>query len=252
MAKFSIKNLINRLFSGEETDFRGWFWRQVERGHSINLVFTPNPEQVVLASESEEFLDCLLSGDILLADGVGLVWASRLKGKPVARITGADTLRWWLEEARQKQVRTLLLGGRGGVAELVAKKYDPEGEWCWGMEGHVNIAAAQNPQFKDQIAAEEKEIFDVIQEKKPKVIFVAFGAPWQEEFLCRQKEEFSKLGVRIGMVCGGSFDYLAGFVPRAPKFIRTVGMEWLYRLITEPWRWRRQLNLVKFIKVALG
>ncbi len=102
-------------------------------GHpGLELVFTPNPEQCVLAVESEEFRRCLLSGDVLLPDGIGLVLAARLSGKPVERQTGIATLEAWLEKAKAGKIPTLLLGGRDGVAEALAHWYDPEGQWCWG------------------------------------------------------------------------------------------------------------------------
>lgn len=249
MASAQMKLLILRLFSGSQEDFRRWFKNQMKHADKVKLVFTPNPEQVVLFLESESFRSCLEQGDVLLADGAGLVIAARLWGRSLTRITGVDTLTWWLEEGNAEKVPTLLIGGRSGVAEFVAKKYDPEGQWCWGIEGHANVAAAHDSAFQEQFQAEEKVLFDIIRQKKPRVIFVAFGAPWQEEFLCRHRAELEKLGVRVAVVCGGSFDYVAGMVPRAPQWMRSIGLEWLYRLKVEPWRWRRQLKLVKFLKL---
>lgn len=241
--KQSLLEIIDRLYSGTVPDFR----RRRLTNDQLQLIFTPNPEQCVLADESDEFRKNLLSADILLADGVGLSLASKLRGKNVPRITGVDTLKWWLGWAKEEKASTLLLGGRDGVAESLAKWYDPEGEWCWGIPGHVNVAAAKDPQFKEQLKREEKEIFDVIEKKRPKALFVAFGAPWQEEFLCRHREKLNRLGVKLAMVCGGSFDYLTGRVKRAPVLLRILGLEWFYRLVKEPWRWRRQLRLIRFL-----
>jgi N-acetylglucosaminyldiphosphoundecaprenol N-acetyl-beta-D-mannosaminyltransferase len=221
-------------------------------GEGLTLVFTPNPEQCVLAVESAEFRECLLSGDVLLPDGIGLVWAARLLGKKLERQTGADTLERWLKKAKEEKIPTLLLGGRDGVAEHLARWYDPEGQWCWGLAGHVNVAAASDPQYRSTVEKEEEEIFSLIKTRRPIAIFVAFGAPWQELWLCRHREQLEKLGVKQAMVCGGAFDYLAGRVKRAPTWVRSIGLEWLYRLVREPWRWRRQLKLLKFVRLMIA
>lgn len=249
MSKAVLGQIIDRLLTMNESEFRQSFLSQARQGKGLQMIFTPNPEQVVMAVDSEDFRQSILSADVLLADGAGLVLVARSRDRRVSRITGVDTLSWWLEHIQQLKIPTLLLGGRQGVAELVAKKSDPSQQWCFGIEGHVNVAAARNPAFSDQFMQEQKEIFAVIKQKGIKVLFVAFGAPWQEEFLCRHRSELAKAGVKVAMVCGGSFDYLGGLVRRAPAWIRVIGLEWLFRLITEPWRWRRQLRLIRFLRL---
>lgn len=218
----------------------------------MEVVFTPNPEQCVLAAESEDFRRCLLSADVLLPDGIGLVLAARLLGRQVERQTGTDTLERWLEEAKVNKTPTLLIGGREGVAESLARWYDPQRQWCWGTSGHPNVAAARDPAYQDQFRAEEQQILDLVKAHRPRAVFVAFGAPWQEEWICRNREKLAGLGVRLAMVCGGAFDYLTGGVVRAPVWVRSIGLEWLFRLFKEPWRWRRQLRLVRFLRLLLG
>ncbi len=246
-----IKAIIRHCFTGTGQEFQDWWQQHLQTGHGLQLIFTPNPEQSVLATDSDTFRDCLLSGDQLLADGAGLVWASRLEGVTLHRITGVDMTAWWLRVNRQGKVSTLLIGGRDNVAADLARQVDPDDQWCSGISGHLNVAAAHDPAYQDQMADEEQAIFDAIKKRKPQVVLVAFGAPWQEEFLCRHREQLAKLGVKIAMVCGGAFDYLTGQAPRAPGWLRAIGLEWLFRLWQEPWRWRRQLRLIRFIHLVV-
>jgi len=83
---------------------------------------------------------------------------------------------------------------------------------------------------------------------KPHLVFVAFGSPYQELWIARHSNQFGK---SVVMGVGGAFDYLSGHVYRAPEFIRKIGLEWFFRLLSQPWRWKRQLSLLKFIKLVL-
>lgn len=96
---------------------------------------------------------------------------------------------------------------------------------------------------------ERKRVINKINDFRPHLLFVAYGAPYQELWIAKN---LPLLRARVAMGVGGAFDYLAGKVPRAPKWIRNMGLEWLYRLIREPWRLKRQLALVKFIWLVLN
>jgi exopolysaccharide biosynthesis WecB/TagA/CpsF family protein len=99
--------------------------------------------------------------------------------------------------------------------------------------------------------AEEALIEKVLQVIKPRYVFVAFGAPAQENWLVTHKQQLVKHHVRVAMAVGGSFDILTGILSRAPSLFLKLNLEWLYRLIQEPWRWKRQLQLVSFIKLVI-
>lgn len=242
MSKSSLMKVVPRLCLGGEHTVREE-WGSWLSGSGLTKVFTPNPEQVVLAHEDPIFEKALLSADILLPDGAGLVFAARALSKEnsnrIGRVTGTDLLDWWLGQAEEKGVKTFLLGSTPGVAQKLAKQSDPLSRWCYGMAGYENVA--------QPLPEEEAAILDAIKEWSPKVLWVAFGAPYQEQWVLGHEKALQKMGVRIVVVCGGAFNYLVGDVSRAPKFLQNAGLEWLYRLVTEPWRWRRQLRLPYFL-----
>lgn len=99
-------------------------------------------------------------------------------------------------------------------------------------------------------ATEHTALLSCIQSVAPDILFVAFGAPAQEKWVIEHKAVLEKAGVRLVMVVGGAFDMLLGKVERAPQWMRSIGLEWLYRLIQEPWRWKRQIALITFMKLV--
>ena len=205
----------------------------IKTGRAHHVV-TVNPEFLVLAQDNPWFKAVLDGAHLALADGVGLVWASYLMGCPLrARLPGVDVVRRLARLASQKGYRLFLLGAAQGVAESTAQVLAREypgliiaGTW------------AGSP-----AAEEEADIVQRIQEAKPQVLFVAYGAPQQDLWIRRNLPHLP--GV-LAMGVGGSFDYISGMVPRAPAWMRRWGLEWLYRLMKEPWRWRRMLRLPRF------
>ncbi|TSC87393.1 MAG: N-acetylglucosaminyldiphosphoundecaprenol [Microgenomates group bacterium Gr01-1014_16] len=179
------------------------------------FVVTVNPEFVVMAQEDKEFKEILNRADLAIADGVGL---------KLAGIKEIVPGRMLVEELLKMKLRTFYLGGINGVSEAMAKKYG--GEFDEGERDEVN-----------------PQIINKINSYKPDLLLVAYGAPWQEKWIYRHLSEI-KAKVVIGV--GGAFDYLTGKAKVPPDWINEIGMEWLWRLFHEPWRWRRQLRLVKF------
>lgn len=217
-------------------------------------VFTPNPEQIVQAKKNPDFFAVLESADLRIPDGVGLVKASQLfyalgltTDVVRDRVTGRDLTVKLLQIASAHNYRTLVVGGRGydalkpseRVAESLYKLQlsKPQMEVYW-TPGYVDIHTPQ----KD----EQAQLSAAIQKLKPDIVFVAFGAPLQEIWAHRHRQLLRQAGVRVVATIGGSFDVIFGKLKPAPDWTQEFGLEWLYRLLQEPWRWRRQLRLVSF------
>lgn len=213
---------------------------------SLHIV-SINPENVIVASENEEFKKVIETSQIQLIDGVGITLASKILGFKVERFTGVDLMQELIKSADALRLRVLLIGGRSNLAIQLAECYNQTYSKASfkGIEGIKNI--------KNPLKSEEKNIFSIVSHFKPQLLFVAFGSPEQELWLDRHKRQLTGI---ICMGVGGAFDYLGKTLPRAPKFIRSTGLEWLFRLFQQPWRWRRQLRLIKFcwlvIKQKLG
>jgi N-acetylglucosaminyldiphosphoundecaprenol N-acetyl-beta-D-mannosaminyltransferase len=241
----ALSLIAQALYTGSAAALRQ-DWEKWRLGSKITAIFTPNPEQVVQAQHNAAFETVLMSADVLLADGIGLVWAAN-KFQPnqkIQRFSGRQILEWWLHEAQQRQISTLLLGAQKGVAEALAKQFDPKGVWCWAAEGYAKVATPT--------LAEKKAIFSLIELAKPEVVFVAFGAPWQEMWVMENRAQLQQLGVKIVMVCGGAINTLSPVteITKPPAWVEKLQLEWLFRLWQEPWRWRRQLRLVEFVRMV--
>ena len=147
-----------------------------------------------------------------------------------------------IKMASDRRLRVLMIGGKENLALRLTECYKdqfPEAKFK-GLQGIEDI---QNPKED-----EEDRIFSIVADYKPHLVFVAFGSPDQELWIARHKKELTNCVV---MGVGGAFDYLSGKVTRAPIIIQKIGLEWLFRLINQPWRWRRQLRLFKFIRLIL-
>lgn len=202
---------------------------------SLKEVYTPNPEIVMLAQEDRELLDILNGADLVLADGIGIIIASKLKGLRLKdRVTGVDTMERLLAYCNEDKRSIFIFGGKPGVAKLacdnIKKKYK-----------FIEIAGYDHGYFKDE---EEEKIIEKINASKPDVLFVCLGAPKQEKWISKNKD---RLNCKIAMGVGGSVDVYAGLVKRAPLAFQKLGLEWFYRLIKEPWRIKRMLVLPKFL-----
>lgn len=226
--------------------------------HPSQKVFitTPNPEILVYAQSHPDYKDKLNSSQIALADGVGLVLGAWMMGKPIReRITGVDFMEKLCSEAQEKPMSMGFLGGRGGVAERAVERLVRKYPWLnvvfigeeWDKAGFDNgkvfsmkyLVSSKN----EKIPNTRYQIPDTID-----ILFVAYGFPKQEEWIY---EHLPKLPVKVAMGVGGAFDYLSGDVLRAPKLVRSLGLEWLFRLILQPWRWKRQLSLITFLFLIL-
>lgn len=205
----------------------------------LHSVFTPNSEIIMAAYRDPEFCEMLNNSDLLTADGIGVVYASRILKKPInERAAGYDIARKVLEKLNYTDHKLFLFGGKPGVAEEAAanlKKEYPE----------LNIVGTRNGYFS---ADDEADIVDEINASGADIVFVCLGAPKQEKWINSHKDE---LNVRVAMGIGGSLDVFAGRVERAPDFWCKIGMEWFYRLVKEPWRIGRMMDLPKFAATVI-
>jgi len=202
-----------------------------------HLVATVNPEFVMAAQHDLEFASVLNSAALCLADGTGVVWAMRRQGCPLERpVTGADIVPLLAALCARRGFRLFLLGAAPGVADQLAAAMRAENP---GLEVAAH-SGSPDP-------ADDAETMQLIRGHRTQVLLVAFGAPRQELWLARRLD---RLGVAVGMGVGGTFDFLTGRVERAPRWMRRAGLEWLHRLIRQPWRARRMAVLpVYAIKV---
>jgi N-acetylglucosaminyldiphosphoundecaprenol N-acetyl-beta-D-mannosaminyltransferase len=202
-------------------------------------VVTVNPEFIMTAQQDRSFRDVLNSASIALPDGIGVVLASRWLGQPITeRIPGVDVVEQFASVAQRHQLRLFLLGAAQGVAEIAARRLQ---EKYPGLCIAGTYAGSPHPD-------EEDEICQRIAEASPQILFVAYGAPQQDLWIARN---LPRLKVPIAMGVGGSFDFIAGITIRAPRWIQEIGLEWLHRLIREPYRWRRMLALPQFVVAVI-
>lgn len=208
---------------------------QVEKwleGKGKYYIVTPNPEIVVMAQQDLELKRIINEADLAIPDGNGLKVATDIESNS----PGVDVLERLVKLAAEKGFTVAFLGGRKRVAEKVSerllKKYPDLIVTFAGSGGEVD---------------EEGRLLKLPKELKSlkiDLLFVAFGPPKQEKWIAKNLD---KIPVRVAMGVGGSFDYLSGEIPRAPVFIRKLGFEWLFRLIIQPWRIKRQMALLEYM-----
>ncbi len=207
-----------------------------------SLIVTPNPEVVMNATRDPELKSLIEGADLVIPDGVGLVYASRILGDPLPeRVTGIEFLTGAIEYLCRTGKSIYLFGSkpaneeRAGVADLAAenmiKKY-PD----------LKVAGTHHGYFKKE---EEADIVADINASGADFLCVALGAPKQEKFIRDHRDEFTNVRAAVGV--GGSLDVWAGTVKRAPEFFQKHGIEWLYRFAKEPSRYKRMAQLPLFM-----
>jgi exopolysaccharide biosynthesis WecB/TagA/CpsF family protein len=201
-------------------------------------VCTINPEMIMTARRDAVFRVVLERADLTVPDGVGLLLAARWQGEPLReRVTGSDGVPRIAAEAARHGWRIFLLGAGEGVAARAA-------DMLRAAHPGVSIVGtfSGSPRPEDEDALVER-----VRASDAHILLVAFGAPEQDKWIARN---LHRLGVKMAMGVGGTFDFIAGVVPRAPLAWRQLGIEWLYRLIRQPWRIRRMARLPLFAVLA--
>lgn len=207
-----------------------WIWNPGK-----HYIVTPNPEIIVAAQKDGRYKKLLNDADLSIPDGIGLKLSGRIKNT----VPGTDLMEKLIELAAEKGFVVGFLGGRGDVAqetaECLLQKY-PNLKISYISSGgiidnHGKPQEVVNPHNTNYIIPTD-------------ILFVAFGPPKQERWIA---DNLDKIPVKVAMGVGGAFDYLSGKVPRAPKWLRYLGLEWMFRLIIQPWRIKRQISLLKYL-----
>lgn len=207
--------------------------RQIDQGNKCRVI-TANPEVVMLVKKDDEVKQIVQTADYVTPDGVGILLAGKLLGKPIReRITGYDLTISLLSVANAKRWRLYLLGAAPEVMEGVNHKI---------REQYPHIDLQSHHGFFNE--DEETSIIEQIKSHRPHLLLVALGMPKQEKWLQKYQDQ---LPFNLAMGVGGTFDGISGKVKRAPLLWQRLGVEWLYRLLKEPWRWRRMLALPQFV-----
>ncbi len=189
-------------------------------------IVTPNPELLIIASKDSNYQEVLNNAKLALPDGIGVMIAGKIMGVSLKeRIHGVDLVESLSKEVSKQPITVGFLGAGPNIAELTAeclrKKY---------------------PGLK--VGLVSKDWSEELKNKKVDILFVAFGSPKQEIWI---SENLGVLPAKVVVGVGGAFDFISGKVRRAPLLMRKIGLEWLFRLIIQPWRIKRQLRLIQFV-----
>ena len=198
-----------------------------------SLVVAINPEKLMKAKEDPELKALLNRAEFQIPDGIGVIIASKLKkGSISSRITGIDMMDRIVREAARTGRAVFLYGAKPGVADKAAQQL---------KQTYPDLIVAGT---QDGYESDSSKVIDTINKAQPDILFVAMGSPKQEQWIEQNRDN---LYPTLYQGVGGSFDVLAGNVKRAPAAFQKLGAEWLYRLLKEPSRLKRQMNLPKFL-----
>lgn len=211
------------------------------KNDTTSSICTPNPEIVMMAQKDKKLKEAIYNSDLIIPDGIGLIYASKIyKLGLETRVAGIEFMEEILKYSNRTKKKVFLLGAKPGVAKKAKKNILDE-------YNNIEIVGQHHGYFDEK---EELEVIDLINEKKPDILFVALGAGKQEKWIEKNKKI---LNVSVAMGVGGCLDVWAGNVKRAPKLFINLNIEWLYRFIKQPSRLPRMLQIPKFIiKVLLN
>jgi N-acetylglucosaminyldiphosphoundecaprenol N-acetyl-beta-D-mannosaminyltransferase len=199
----------------------------INRRDKVRVCVTP-VNCVLWARKNEKLNELYNLADICTADGVPLIWASKILGNPIrGRVTGLDLLPEFSKVAAQEDFAFFFLGAAEGVAERLKEKLEKENPG-------LNVVGTYSPPYAKSFSEEENQkMIDMINEVKPNVLWVSLTAPKQDYWIY---EHFDQLDVNIAIGVGAAFDVVVGDIKRSPEWMQKNGLEWLYRLIKEPKR----------------
>ncbi len=207
--------------------------------NTCSAIYTPNPEIVMKAREDKELNLAISDADLVIPDGIGLIYASRINNLGIEeRVPGIEFMDKILNFCNNASRSIYLLGAKPDTVEKAVKNIGEK-------YPKIDIVGYQDGYFDK---ADELKVIDKINEVKPDVLFVALGAPKQEKWIYKHKKI---LNTHVAMGVGGSFDVWSGHVKRAPKIFLDLNLEWLYRILRHPTRIVRALTLPKFLVAVI-
>lgn len=210
-----------------------------------SYVVTPNVDHIVKLENDEEFRAVYKNADLILTDGMPLIWISKLHKNAIKeKVSGSDLFPQVCKLASEKSYSIFLLGAAEGVAAKAAdnlkKKYKG-----------LNVIGTYSPSYGFEKSEEEvNKVINIINDAKPDILAVGLGAPKQEKFIYKYKD---RLNVPVSLAIGASIDFEAGNINRAPKWMQNSGLEWFYRLTKEPKRMFKRyiVDDLKIINIAI-
>lgn len=230
LKKVEILNIELDNYTKKEllTDLQGSIKMRTKK-----FLVTANPEIVMMANHNPTFQRAIQSADYVIADGIGLIMGSKILGYPLEeRIPGVELMEELLKVADKNCYGVYFYGSKPEVLKkllaIVEEKYP----------GIVVVGSSDGYSTSSEAVAEQVELHT------PDIVFVALGAPKQEAWIFEHYQRYSN-GLFIGV--GGSFDVLSGSLKRAPQIWRRLNLEWLYRLLKQPSRWKRYMLLPKYL-----
>lgn len=197
---------------------------ELEQQNKVSQVVTINPEMFDCAKIDNEFSEILKKAEMVIPDGVGVKIGLKILGKNVERIAGIDFARKMLELSAQNNLSVAIIGAKPEVINKAKENLEKEID-------NINIVYVQDGYFQD-----DERVLEELKQVSPRLILVALGSPKQEKFINNARSVLS-CGLMVGV--GGSFDVWSGTVERAPKIYQKLGIEWLYRTIKQPERFKR-------------
>ena len=202
---------------------------------------TANPEIVMLAKDNNRFMETIKKADLVIPDGIGVVIATKVQNGEVLeeRVPGYDLVQNIMKISVKEGYKYYFFGSKPGVADEAAKKMRE-------TYSQIEIVGTRDGYFSKE---DEKDIIEDINRSGANILLVALGAPKQECWIEEHRDELINIKVAIGV--GGSLDGMAGIVKRAPVMFQKLGLEWFYRLLKQPTRFKRMLVLPLFLKEVL-
>lgn len=225
-------------------DVAGYFHRTIQAGVP-KYMLTCNVDHLVQLRQDLDFLRVYREADAVVADGMPVIWASRLMGRPLKqKVSGSDLLPELGYELERRRYRLFFLGAAEGVAEAARDN-------LLHQYPALNIVGCYSPSYGFEENEEENQhILQLLKDARPDIVLVGVGAPKQEKWINRYCKEY---GAPLSIGVGATFDFLAGKVKRAPRWMQRAGLEWCWRLIQEPRRlWRRYLvEDIQFLRMLM-
>jgi len=197
-------------------------------------VITANPIMVMAAQDDPAYLSMMQRAELIVPDGTGVVWAAKYVGEPVVeRVPGYDLIHELMKVGESRSWKVYLLGASNEVIQAAAEKLR-------NTYPGIKLVGVRDGYFKDE---QDAEVIQDIVDAAPDILLVGRSAANQEPWIGKYKQQ---IGVPVMMGVGGSFDVLSGKLKRAPVIFQKLRLEWFYRLMQEPWRYKRMLLLPKF------